>query len=344
MKALAKTKPGPGASVIDVEVPETEDGEVLVKVRNCAICGTDTHRYYWSGAARNDARSKDRFPRILGHEFSGEIVKLGAGVKDYSIGDRVTAETHVPCGKCSLCRSGRSYNCLDLKGFKNGVFAEYAVINASSLIRLPDDLPFRTAATLEPFCVAVHAVSGVDLLGKSVLITGAGPIGLYVLKLAVLKGASKIIVSDTSSYHRELAARMGAGVCLDAKAPEVFDVIMKETGGFGAEVVFECSGSTKAVRLGFDALRKCGLYLMLGMADEPFELNINSDIITKAAEIRGIYGREIFNSWVTALSLLESGSIEISDVITHDYKLFNHYEEAFDLAHEGLSGKIVFSI
>lgn len=341
MRAIAKTAPGPGAECIELPIPEITEDEVLIKVVYGAICGTDIHRYVWNDSAKNDPRSKDRFPRILGHEFAGEIVQVGNRVRGWKTGDRVTAETHVPCGQCHLCRTGNSYNCLNLHGFKNGVFAEYAVVDAASLVRIPDTISYREAATFEPFTVGVHAIESTEVFGRTVLVTGAGPIGLYVMKLAMLNGARQVIVTDLSEYRRELARKLGADYVLDAADNDLENKIRDLTDHMGAEIVAECSGANMAMRLALDTICKCGTLLMLGMTSEPLTVDVNRDIITKGTVIKGIYGRRIFDNWETTLNLTGSGKVELSEFITHEFSMFEEFKQAFELAAGGKSGKIV---
>lgn len=341
MKAVAKTEPGLGAELIRLPVPTPKPDEVLVKIGACAVCGTDVNRYYWKGM-KNDPRAKDAFPRVLGHEFCGTVAALGSSVKGIRLGERVTAETHVPCGECFLCRSGNAHNCQNLHGFRNGVFSEYAVIPAKTLIRVPEGMPDEVAATLEPFSVAVHAMEYADVLGDTALITGAGPIGLYAIRLARAAGASRVYASDVSAYRRELAAAAGADAVWDPVREDVASAVMQETGGLGVGTVFETSGSEAAFGSALDAVRKCGTLVIIGIPSAPLTIDVGKYIVHKSLHIHGVYGRSIFRSWERALQLLSSGKVDTQSVITHRLRLAEDFEEAFALAAGGMSGKIVF--
>lgn len=342
MKAVAKTGPVPGAEVIELDVPRPMPDEVLVRITTCAICGTDVHRYQWNESARSGPGGSGPFPRILGHEFCGTVAALGERVDNLQIGDRITAETHRPCGKCWQCRNGYSFNCGQLRGFRGGIFAQYAVIPASLAVKVPACITDEAAATLEPFGVAVHAMECADVAGDCVLVTGAGPIGIYAVKLARAFGASTVIASDISAYRREMAAAAGADILIDPSHDDIIAASRNERGGVGT--VFECSGNTAAIVSALDAMRKCGTMLMMGLPSDKLELDVGKHIVYKAARIIGVYGRSIFRSWDTALSLLSSGRAEIDSVITHRLSLFGDYEEGFSRAERGEAGKVVFHL
>lgn len=343
MWAVAKVGPSHGAALIKIPVPSPDADEVLVKISACAICGTDVHRYQWQGM-KNDPRARDAFPRVLGHEFCGEVIALGSKVEGIELGQRVTSETHVPCGKCFLCKSGNGHNCQNLHGFKNGVFSEYAVIPSKTLIKIPDSISDDVAATLEPFSVAVHAMEYSNVFGDTVLITGAGPIGLYTILLAKAAGASRIYVTDISAYRRNHAVKAGADVVLDPEVEDIAHYIRSETDGLGVGTVFETSGSRSAFASAFDAVRKCGTMVVVGLPSEPLTIDITKYFVYKSLHIHGVYGRTIFKSWETALHLLASGRVETESLITHRFNLFNEYEKAFSLAEQGKAGKIVFHL
>lgn len=343
MRAVAKTKPGMGAELIWMPVPLPAPDEVLIKIRSCAICGTDVSRYYWRGM-KNDPRARDAFPRVLGHEFCGTVVAMGNRVEGVQTGERVTSETHVPCGECFLCKSGNGHNCQNLHGFKNGVFSEYAVIPAKTLIKVPDTVSDEVAATLEPFSVAVHAMEYADVLGDTVLITGAGPIGLYAIQLAKAAGAARIYASDVSTFRRELAAAAGADVVLDPTQENVAERVVNETDGLGAGIVFETSGNATAFSGALDAIRKCGTLVVVGLPSAPMMIDVSKYIVHKSLHIHGVYGRSIFRSWERALQLLATGRVPVGDVITHRLQLMDEYEKGFALAAEGKSGKVVFCL
>ena len=343
MKAVVKEKEGRGAALQMQPVPDVGPDEVLVKVKAAAICGTDVHIYQWNAwAAANVAKSYSKLPRIMGHEFSGEVIKTGSAVKRVKPGDRVAAETHLPCGECYLCRTGNGFNCQNIRRFKNGIYAEYALIPEWSCEILPDCISYETAAMLEPFSVAVHGVSKVHLVGDTVFIVGAGPIGLYTVKLARIMGAAKVFISDVSEYRLQLAVKAGADYVINSLKEDPVEVVLKNTDGLGAGIVFEISGNVKATKQGFQALRKCGTMVMTGLPSEPLVLDAGSDIVWKAATVYGIHGRQVSNSWITSKALLSEKRIEIDTLITHRFKLFQEFEKGFDLAEKGLTGKVIF--
>ncbi len=342
MRAVVKAREGRGAEPRTLPVPGAGPGEVLVRVRSCAICGTDVHIYQWnSWAAANVAKAYSSLPRILGHEFSGEVVRVGEGVTRVKIGDRVAAETHLPCGDCYLCRTGNGFNCQNIRRFKNGVYAEYALIPEFSCEKLPDSVSYEIGSMLEPFSVAVHGAGKARMVGDSVAVVGAGPIGLFTVKLARAMGAAKIFASDVSDYRLDLAKKAGADVVVNAGREDVVKAVREGTGGLGAGVVFEISGNVKATKQAFELLRKCGTMVMTGLPSEPLVLDAGSDIVWKAATIHGIHGRETFTSWEISKSLLASGVVEIASLATHRFNLFAEYEKAFELAEKGLAGKIL---
>lgn len=343
MRAVVKTKEERGAEFRIVPVPQAGAGEVLVKVRACAICGTDVHMYQWNKwAQENVAKSYSGLPRIMGHEFSGEVVQVGEGVTRVKPGDRVAAETHLPCGTCFLCRTGNGFNCQNIRRFKNGVYAEYALIPEFSAEVLPETISDEIGSMLEPFSVAVHGVSKVRVLGDTVAVIGAGPIGLFTVKLARAMGASKIFVSDVSDYRLELAKKAGADVALNGARDDVVKAVREGTGGLGAGVVFEISGNVRAAKQGFELLRKCGTMVMTGLPSEPLVLDAGSDIVWKAATVLGIHGRETFTSWEISKSLLSEGRVEIASLATHRFNMFTEFQKGFELAEKGLTGKVIF--
>lgn len=345
MRVIAKTGPARGASVIELPVPVPEKDELLVRINACAICGTDIHDYTWNEQGKAFfAQGGNHYPRIMGHEFAGQVIALGEEVTGFSIGDRITAETHLPCGKCYQCRNGNSYNCENLRGFKAGVFSEYAVISEKLAVHVPDSFSDDEASTLEPFGVAVHAMKNVDVTGDTALVLGGGPIGIYLVMLLKAMGASLIAVSEISEYRRDMALKAGADIVIDPRDEDVASIVRKLTGGLGAGTVFDASGNVNAIRSGFDALRKCGTVVMVSLPSEPLILDVAKDIVLKAASIYGVYGREIMTSWDKAIGLISSGAVDIRPVITHNLSLFEEYDKGFKLASGGQSGKVVFHI
>ena len=341
MKAIVKTKRERGAEYMDVPVPEVGPDEALIKVHAMAICGTDIHAYTWNTWAQNNfEKAYSGLPRIMGHEFSGEVAVIGENVKNVTIGQKVCCETHIPCGQCYQCKTGDSYNCLHVKRFKDGIYAEYALVPADMLITLDDDFPYDYGTVMEPLSVATHACSTVRMVGDTVCVVGAGPIGLFVTSVAKAMGASDIYVSDISEYRRNLAKEAGATYTLDPSQVDVVAKIKEMTDGLGCGTVFDTSGNVGAIKQGFQILRKCGHMVMIGLPSRPLVLDASDDIVWKGATIHGIHGREEFTSWLISKGLLASGRINIDKLLTHRFKM-SEYEKAFEIAEAGLAGKVI---
>lgn len=345
MKAVVKVKKERGAVLQELPVPEVGPREVLVKVRAAAICGTDIHMYQWNAwANQNVERSYSGLPRIMGHEFSGDVVKVGKDVVRVKPGDRVVAETHIPCGDCYLCNIGEGFNCQHVKRFKNGVYAEYALIPEMSAIKFPDSLSYEEASVMEPFSVAVHGVSNTSVVGDTVGVIGAGPIGLFTVKIVKAMGASEIFVSDVSDYRLDLARKSGATYTFNPLKTDIVKEVKERTNGLGLGTVFEISGNVKATKQAFECLRKCGTMIMTGLPSEPLVLDAGSDIVWKAAKIFGIHGREVYKSWEITKGLLGSGRVEVASLITHKLDLFTQFDYGFELAESAQAGKVVFQV
>jgi threonine 3-dehydrogenase len=341
VKAVVKTQRKPGAEFTDFYLPEMGPNDVRVKVAACAICGTDVHIYEWNDwAARTFEKSYGPLPRVMGHEFSGDIVEVGKNVTKVKVGDRIAAETHIPCGSCFLCRTGKQYNCQNIKRFRTGVFAEYAVIPEFSAEIIPENVAYHTAALFEPFGVAVHAVSYVRMVGDTVSVMGAGPIGLFAAHLAKTMGAAKVFITDVSDYRLELARKVGADVAINVRTADPVALVKDATQGLGAGVVIETSGNVKAVKQGFEILRKNGSLCMVGLPSEPIVLDAGPDIVWKAAVVYGIHGRDTFTTWEIAKNLLSSERVNLEPFITHKFS-FKDYKAGFDLAIAGEAGKVL---
>lgn len=341
MWAIVKKQPEKGAEYIEMDVPKVGPGEVLVKVKAAAICGTDIHVYQWNNWAQNNFHNAyGKLPRIMGHEFSGEVVDVGPDIRKVKPGDRIAAETHIPCGHCFQCRTGDQYNCLKVRRFKDGIYAEYALIPEFSAEIIPDTIPYDVASLFEPFGVAVHGASTVRMVGDTVAVIGAGPIGLFSIVMAKVMGASTIYASDISDYRLDLAKIAGADVLINPQKEDPVVKVKDLTEGLGAGVVIETSGNVVAAKQGFELLRKCGSYVMIGLPSEPLVLDAGQDIAWKGAKIYGIHGRDNFTTWEIAKNLLGKKQVDIAPLITHRFN-FSQYEEAFKLAMSGLTGKIV---
>ncbi len=342
MKAIIKESPQKGAVLKDVEVPRIRDTEVLVKVKRAAICGTDIHIYFWTPYAQQ----RLKLPMIFGHEFCGEVVETGKNAKRLKQGDLVAVETHIPCEVCFQCNTGLMHVCRDMKIIgvhTTGTFSEYAAIPEICAWKLSPTTSPDIGAVYEPFGIGVHALARHKVAGKRVLITGAGPIGLFALAVARLSGAMKVFSSDVSEERLALARRMGADLALNPQKVDVVQEIQKATGDFGVDIFVELSGNGEACRTGLKALRRGGAASLVGLFNSPVELDLVSDVIYKEATVYGITGRTMFSTWTEAADLLDSGHLDISPVITHHFPL-EEFEKAFETAHSGKCGKIIFDI
>lgn len=343
MQALVKDKKEKGFLFTDVPVPRLESNEVLVKVKATAICGSDINFYKWNKWCEKVIQS---LPFIPGHEGSGEIVEKGSKVKQLKKGDRVAFETHLPCGKCYQCQTGLPHICQNMELFGhtfNGCMAEYCAIPQVIARKIPEELPYEDGAVLEPMGVSLRTVDEANLNGDSVLIIGAGPIGQFAVGLSKLFGASKVFSSETNDKRLALSKTMGADHLINPLHQDFIKDILDLTQGDGVGTVIECSGNVEAARDGFKVLRKGGKYFFLGNPKEPLQVDVMRDIIHKEAKIRGLHGREMFETWSKAESILLSGEFDVGPIITHRFDL-SEYEEAFELALSGEGCKVVFSL
>lgn len=339
MKALVKARAETGIWMQEIPTPEVGHNDVLIRVRKTSICGTDLHIYNWDEWARKTIP----VPMAVGHEFSGEIIEIGSEVSGYRPGDRVSAEGHVTCGFCRNCRAGRRHLCRNTVGIgvnRPGCFAEFVSVPALNLFKLPDSIDDNIAAILDPLGNATHAALSYDLVGEDVLITGAGPIGIMACAIARHVGARYVVVTDINDYRLELAKRLGATRAVNV-GTESLDEVVSELGmREGFDVGLEMSGNAEAFRGMLRTIHHGGKIAMLGIPPGDFSIDWNQ-VIFKGLEIRGIYGRQMFETWYKMASMLESG-LDISQVITHDFTA-NDYELAFDALASGASGKVILN-
>ncbi len=341
MQAIMKTRPAYGAELVEVDVPKPGPGEVLIKVLATTICGTDLHIYEWN----EWAQSRIKPPQIMGHEVAGEVVEVGPGVEDLQVGDYISAETHIVCGKCYACKHNRYHVCQNTKIFgvdMDGVFAEYAIVPAKNAWKNPRGMKPEHAALQEPLGNAVDTVLAGPIAGRSTLITGAGPLGLLGITVAKASGAYPVIVSEPSDYRRELAKKVGADYVINPFEEDPVKAVMDITDGAGVEVFLEFSGAPKALEQGLAATTPGGRVSLLGLFPRDVTLDFNNLIIFKALEIHGITGRHLWETWYTVSSLIQSGKLKLDEVITHRYNGFDKFEEAFELMRAGKTGKVVF--
>ena len=337
MKALVKKKPEPGIWMDEVEQPSTGHNDVLIKINKTSICGTDIHIYNWNDWARQTIK----VPMHIGHEFVGEIVETGSEVDGYQKGDRVSAEGHITCGYCRNCRAGRRHLCRNTKGVgcdRPGCFAEFLCIPAQNVFKLPDSISDDIASILDPLGNATHAALSFDLVGEDVLITGAGPIGIMTVAIARHVGARHVVITDVSDYRLELARKMGASVAHNV-ANGSLDEVMKSLGMTeGFDVGMEMSGDPAALRDLLRAMHHGGKVALLGLPPKDTAIDWKQ-IIFKGLEVKGIFGREMFETWYKMTSMLESG-LDISPVITHHFSV-SEYQQGFDIMRSGQSGKVI---
>ena len=339
MRALVKAKPERGIWLETIKKPTIGHNDVLIKVRRTAICGTDIHIYQWDAWAQKTIP----VPMAVGHEFSGEIVEIGIEVKGYEIGDRVSAEGHVTCGFCRNCRAGRRHLCRSAVGIgvnRQGAFADYIAVPAFNIFKLPDVISNEMAAILDPFGNATHTALSFDLVGEDVLITGAGPIGIMAVAIARYAGARHIVITDVNNYRLELASKMGASVALNVTEGTI-DQVMQDLGmEEGFDVGMEMSGNPAAFRDLLRTMHHGGNVALLGIPPGDMAIDWN-EVIFKGLIIKGVYGREMFETWYKMSSMLQSG-LSIDPIITHQFPI-DDYQEAFDLMESGQSGKIILS-
>ncbi len=337
MKALVKSRPEPGLWLHSVNKPEPGPNEVLIKVAKAGICGTDLHIYNWDGWAQRNIHG----PRIIGHEFGGEIAAIGPGVAGYNIGDRVTAEGHIICGICRNCRAGKRHLCaraVGIGGGRDGAFAEYVVMPAFNLWPIHPDIPSELAAILDPFGNAVHCALSFDVVAEDVLVTGAGPIGLMAAAVCRFIGARHIVVTDSNDYRLELASRLGASRTVNVARESLADAMagLKMSNGF--DVGLEMSGNPAAFNEMIANMYHGGRIALLGFLPPSTEISWD-EVIFKGLHLKGVYGREMFETWYKMAQLIRSG-LDISPVITHRFP-FDRYQEAFEAVRSGQCAKVL---
>jgi threonine 3-dehydrogenase len=337
MKALVKAKPETGIWMEDVPVPDPGPNDVLIKVKKTAICGTDLHIYNWDEWARNTVPT----PMVTGHEFSGEIFETGAAVTKYKIGQRVSGEGHIVCGACRNCRAGRGQLCRNTIGVgvnRPGAFAEYLCIPEHNVFALPDDVTDEIAALFDPFGNAVHTALSYDLVGEDVLVTGAGTIGIMAAMVAQEVGARKVVITDINPAKLKLAEVMGVQYVVDARKRTLQDVMADIGMTEGFDVGLEMSGAAPAFRDMIDSMNNGGKIAILGISPTAFEVDWNK-IVFKMLNLKGIYGREMFETWYKMTTLVQ-GRIDLRPIITHRFSV-DDFQLGFDAMVTGESGKVI---
>ncbi len=337
VKTLAKSKAEPGIWMEDHPKPEVGYNDVLIKIRKTAICGTDMHIYHW------DEWSQKTIPvgMHVGHEFVGDIVDMGDGVRGFEVGQRVSGEGHITCGHCRNCRAGRRHLCNFTVGVgvnREGAFAEYLVIPAVNAFPIPDDISDDLAAIFDPFGNAVHTALSFDLVGEDVLITGAGPIGIMAVAICKHVGARNVVITDVNEYRLDLARKMGATRAVNVANTDLPEVMAELGMVEGFDVGLEMSGNGRAFEQMLENMNYGGKVALLGIPASDTVIDWNQ-VIFKGLVIKGIYGREMFETWYKMTSMLQSG-LDISPVITHRFPV-DDFEKGFEIMGSGESGKVI---
>jgi threonine 3-dehydrogenase len=337
MKALVKEQAGEGLALLDVPEPEAGVNDVLIRVRKTGICGTDLHIYAWDAWASKTIP----VPMVVGHEFVGQVVGFGSNVSDFAVGDLVSGEGHVVCGRCRNCMAGRRHLCAHSIGLgvnRPGAFAELVSLPMTNIWHHWPGVDEDVASIFDPFGNAVHTALSFPVLGEDVLVTGAGPIGCMAAAVVRHAGARHVVVTDLNPFRLELARRMGATVALDPREQELRDVQGELGMTEGFDIGLEMSGNPEALRPMIANMAHGGRIALLGIPTGEVSLDLNP-IIFDMLTIKGIYGREMYETWYQMSVMLESG-LDISPVITHRFS-HRDYEQAFAVARSGESGKVI---
>ncbi|MEM7464598.1 MAG: L-threonine 3-dehydrogenase [Pseudomonadota bacterium] len=337
MKALVKAKAEPGIWMEQVPVPEPGPNDVLIKVRKTAICGTDVHIYNWDDWAAKTIP----VPMVVGHEFVGTVAENGASASRYKVGIRVSGEGHIVCGKCRNCRAGRGQLCRNTLGVgvnRPGAFGEYLCIPESNVVPIPEDVPDEIASIFDPFGNAVHTALSFDMVGEDVLVTGAGPIGIMAALVARRAGARKVVITDINQSRLELAAKAGVQYTVNPQ-DESLQQVMARIGMYeGFDIGLEMSGAVQAFQEMLEAMNNGGKVAILGIPPSDFAIDWNQ-VIFKMLTLKGIYGREMYDSWYKMIAFVQGG-LDLTKIITHRMAI-DDYEAGFEAMRSGNSGKVV---
>lgn len=337
MKSLVKSKPEPGIWMEDVPEPKVGPNDLLIKIKKTAICGTDIHIYNWDEWSQRTIP----VPMTVGHEFIGEVVGMGDGVQGFEVGERVSGEGHIVCNQCRNCLAGKRHLCRNTIGVgvnRPGCFAEYLAIPASNAFKLPPQIRDDVASILDPLGNAVHTALSFDLVGEDVLITGAGPIGCMAAAICKHVGARYVVVTDINDYRLELAKKMGATRIVNVTREDPRGVIGELGMSEAFDVGLEMSGSAQAFRQMLSLMNNGGRVSLLGIP--PNDTAIDWDqVIFKGLILKGIYGREMFETWYKMKTMLQSG-LNVDPIITHHYKV-DDFKEGFEVMRSGKSGKVI---
>jgi len=342
MRALRKVGAAPGLILDDVAVPALGPSDVLIRVRRAGICGTDQHIYAWDTWAQRRVKP----PLIVGLEFMGTVVATGPAARGIAVGDRVSAEGHISCGICLLCRTGEAHICehVEIIGVDtDGAFATFIRMPDVNVWKLDPSIPDEWAAVFDPLGNAVHTVMAAGVSTRSVVITGVGSIGLMAIPVARAAGAASVYAIDVNPAKLELASRVGADATFLASDPNLVDEMLRRTNGDGADVLLEMSGSGAAIDIGLAMVRNGGRAALLGIPPDDVNINLAERIIFKGLTVLGINGRKMFETWYQTEALVRSGRVDLAPIITHVLPLAA-FEESFDLMRSGKAAKIVLDL
>ncbi len=339
MKALVKKQPGEGIWLEQVPVPAYGNNDLLVKVTHTAICGTDLHIYKWDEWSQRTIKT----PMTIGHEFVGVVAAKGQNVVGYEIGDRVSGEGHIVCGLCRSCRAGRRHLCTNTIGIgvnRDGCFAEYLCLPAGNAWHVAESIPSEIAAFFDPYGNATHCALSFDMVGEDVLITGAGPIGCIAVAICKHVGARNVVITDVNEFRLELARKMGATLAVNVAREKIGDAVRK-LGMVGFDIGLEMSGNATAFESMLENMYHGGRIALLGLLPKSTQINWDQ-VIFKGLHLKGIYGREIFETWYKMQTMLQSG-LNIAPVLTHRLK-FGDFQQGFDAMLSGNCGKVVLEM
>ena len=337
IKALSKLKPEEGIWMTQVEKPEMGHNDILIRIKKTAICGTDVHIYNWDEWSQKTIP----VPMVVGHEYVGEVVGIGQEVRGFEIGDRVSGEGHITCGHCRNCRGGRTHLCRNTTGVgvnRTGAFSEFLVIPAFNAFKIPAGISDDLASIFDPFGNAVHTALSFDLVGEDVLITGAGPIGIMAAAVAKHVGARHVVITDVNEYRLDLAKKMGVTRAVNVMNEKLEDVMSDLGMTEGFDVGLEMSGVPSAFNSMLTNMNHGGKISLLGIP--PSDMTVDwTQVIFKGLVIKGISGREMFETWYKMASLIQSG-LDLTPIITHHYKI-DDFQAGFDMMRSGMSGKVI---
>ena len=341
MSGILKESPRVGATFrTDLPLPPVGDNDVLVKVRVAAVCGTDQHIYNWN----EWAQARIPLPMVFGHEFAGDIVEVGKNVTAFSPGNRVAAETHIPCNHCVQCKTGNAHNCENMKIIGvhvPGCFADFAAIPQDCVWKLDDAISYRHGAMLEPMGVAVHGVMSGEIALKTTVILGCGPIGIMAVGASKTAGASLVVAVDIFDEKLAMAKKVGADICVNTRTDDLVGTVLALTDGCGADVIIDYSAHVGLIEEAFGCLKKGGRFTLVGLPSKKLSLDLTQAVIYKEARINGVTGRRMYETWFQCTDILKKQAFTLEDVVGGEYRL-QDFEKAFSDIAAGKPGKMLF--